>query len=191
MIGKFIVPVLNTETGNFDYKGHLGRQEYEEMVADTFAKNNARIQSLVNSIDNGTEYDFGNRRIITKDTHMDITLSECEALFLTSKKKEYEAKNLQNYVESGKMSIIIVNINPNTLEPDAEGDLKYWIADSKKVLSDKKTTDKVKLEMLPKMSFMIKSEQETYRLNNCKMFEDYADEKFPFYFALIIEKITK
>lgn len=192
MIGNFIIPVINTETGNFDYNGTLSRDVYEEMVSENFRRNNAKIQRLADSIENSTEFDFGERRKIVSNKDSDITLSSCEALFLNSKKKDYDSQKLEEFVKSGKMSIILVNINPNTLDEDAESDLRYWMADSQKILDDEELNDRAKIGALPKMSFGIKiNDNDEYWLNNCKMFENYSGGKYPFYFALIIEKIIK
>ena len=76
------------------------------------------------------------------------------------------------------------------MEGDAESEIRFWVDDSKKVHSDNALDDKMKLKILPRRSLIIElpSNKEAL-LSGCKVIQDFSDKKFPFNFAIIVEKI--
>ena len=78
---------------------------------------------------------------------------------------------------------------------DALSELRFWLDDSQRVLNDETLDDMAKIKYLPKRELAIKIEEETYtkryNLKNCKMIENRSNEKAPYLFVLMIEKIIE
>lgn len=192
MIGKLLIPVVDVDSYNFDCDQEIDRDTYSLMVYDSFMRNDKRIQRFADSIRNKEEFDFGERRDYNGNATLKYVLSESETLFLDKKRNDLDGKYIADLASSGKMGIIIMSINPESLSNDAEGEIRFWMGDSNKVLRDGSMNDRAKLRILPKMNFIYESDGgERYILCGCKMFEDYSNDKQPYYFAIIIEKIIK
>ena len=53
MLTKLIIPVIDTESLDFDFRGNLTRDEYGEMVMDKFLKTNNQMNRFVDNIRRG------------------------------------------------------------------------------------------------------------------------------------------
>ena len=89
------------------------------------------------------------------------------------------------------MSLLLININPNGLENNAEEELRFWVDDSMRIINDNFLDDRTRIKVLPTKTFGVEINNETYTLKNCKLIENRSDKSFPFYFIIMIEKITK
>jgi len=194
MLTKMKIPVIDTEHGQYEYAGKLTREEFSEMVLDKFWKTNSQMNRYVNDLRNGVDRrgrmtDYRERQV---DDSPDIIYDyyEAEVVIYNSKKVEVTDEFFQEKFEAGKMFLLILNINPNSMDGDAESEIRFWLDDSKKVHADDALDDKMKLKILPKRGFIIELENgKEALLNGCKILQDYADSKYPFHFAIIVEKI--
>lgn len=193
MLTKFIIPVIDTENLDFDFKGNLTRDEYGEMVMDKFLKTNSQMNRFVDNIRRGVSNVPQNIQY-SSTVHRDFpdfkfNFYETDVYIENSKKENIDESFFDNYIEKNKMLILILNVNPN-MEPDAESELRFWLDDSKKIYNDKMIDTKTRLKALPQRGFKILIGKKEYILEGCKILQDYPDEKYPFKFAIIVEKIT-
>ena len=87
------------------------------------------------------------------------------------------------------MFIIRININPTVLSSDGESELKFWVDDSDKLLKDPVIDKNTKLKHLPTMDLGIDIGTQRLTLQRCKIIENKSNKNFPYYFAVIVEKI--
>ena len=193
MLTNLIIPVQDTESAQFKYDGTLTRDAYEDMVMDKFRRTDKQIDAFLhrdrsrefyhdisNDVGSGGYYEFNDDNEV-----------EVQALLLDSNRNNFDEDFLFDKVDEEDMFVLIVNINPEGLDEDAESEIKYWIDDSFRVLDDDELDSETKLKALPPRYLKIElSDGNKYTLKNCKIFEDYSDEKYPLYFAIIVEKIT-
>ena len=192
MITNLIIPVQDTESAKFEYEGNLTREAYESMVLDRFHRTDRQIDEFMHRDrsnkfaydlrDNNSEYYDG------EDTDSEV---EVQALLLDSSKKNFDEDFLFDMADRENMFVLIVNVNPEELDDGAESELKYWLDDSMRVWGDDDLDKKTKLEVSPPRNLkIVLSDGNKYTLQNCKIFEDYSDDRYPIYFAMIVEKIT-
>ena len=86
--------------------------------------------------------------------------------------------------------MLLIAFNHDEVEEKDEDcliELKSWISESKKVMEmpDELYDESIKINLLPKRQFKIKTETANAYLNNC-MFFDLYDGKI----AIFVEKIT-
>lgn len=193
MLTKLIIPVIDTESLDFDFRGNLTRDEYGEMVMDKFLATNNQMNRFADNIRRGISNIPQNIQY-SSTVHRDFpdfkfNFYETDVYVENSKKENIDESFFDNYIEKNKMCILILNVNPN-MEPDAESELRFWLDDSKKIYNDKMIDTKTRLKALPQRGLKILIGKKEYILEGCKVLQDYPDEKYPFKFAIIIEKIT-
>ena len=193
MLTKLIIPVIDTESLDFDFRGNLTRDEYGEMVMDKFLKTNNQMNKFVDNIRRGVSNIPQNLQY-SSTVHRDFpdivyNFFETDVYIENGKKQNIDETFFERYINSGEMFILILNINPN-MEPDAESELRFWLDDSKKIHNDTMIDTKTKLKALPQRGLKILIGKEEYVLEGCKILQDYPNEKYPFKFAIIVEKIT-
>ena len=191
MITNLIISVQDTESSKFEFSGTLTRESYESMVLDHFHKTNNQIDEFMHR-DRGSNFAYNlpenGEYYEGEDTDNEV---EVQALLLDSNKRNFDEDYLFDMVDQEKMFILNVNVNPEELDDDAESEIKYWLEDSSRVFNDDDLDKRTKLEALPTRNLkIVLSDGNKYTLQNCKIFEDYSDEKYPIYFAMIVEKIT-
>lgn len=194
MITKLIIPVIDTESGKFSYNGNLTKEEYDNMVMDKFLSTNNKMNKFVDNMMNGIS-NVRSNGYYTANHQKDFpdikyNFFETDVFVQDSKKNDIDASFFQNYIENEKMFILILNINPN-MEPDAESELRFWMDDSLKVTNDTTLDTQTRLKVLPKRGFKILINNVEYVLEGCKILQNYSNKKYPFYFAVIVEKITR
>ena len=194
---KFILPVIDTENLKFEYHGRdLTREEFGNMEYEHFLRTNKQVQMFVNNIAQGiSNYDngiTGRFKNVSDDKHPDIVYNfeESEGIVLNAKKREVDEAFFQNYIDNGKMFILILNFNPNTLSDDAKSELLFWIKDSTMVVNDRTLPDDVKLKSLQDRYMWITVNGRAILLNKCKMIQNYSDKSNPFKIGIIVEKAT-
>lgn len=192
MITNLIIPVQDTESAKFEYEGNLTREAYESMVLDRFHKTDRQIDEFMHrDRSNKFAYDLIGDNNEYYDVEDAINEIEVEALLLDSNKNNFSEDFLFDLADSDRMFLLLVNINPENLDDNAESELKYWLDDSSRIFNDDDLDKKTKLEALPPMNLkIVLSDGNKYTLQNCKIFEDYSDDRYPIYFAMIVEKIT-
>lgn len=193
MLTKLIIPVIDTESGRFDYNGELTRDEYGEMVMDKFLATNNQMNMFVDNIRRGISNVPQNIQFsstVRRDfPDIKYNFFDTDVFVENGKKENIDETFFEKYISNGEMFILILNVNPN-MEPDAESELRFWIDDSKKIHNDPMIDTKTKLKALPQRGLKILIGKQEYVLEGCKILQDYPDEKYPFKFAIIVEKIT-
>ena len=193
MLTNLIIPVQDTESAKFEYEGTLSREAYESMVLDRFHRTDRQIDEFMHrDRTNKFAYDLPDD---TDEQYYDVDDSdnevEVQALLLDSNKNNFDEDYLYDMADSESMFVLIVNVNPEELDDGAESELKYWLDDSMRVWEDDELDKKTKLKVSPPRDLKIElSDGNKYTLENCKIFEDYSDDRYPLYFAMVVEKIT-
>ena len=193
MITNLIIPVQDTESGKFEYQGTLSRETYEDMVMDKFQRTDRQIDAFMHR-DKSREYSYdlplnnSGEYYEEEDTDNEV---EVQVLLLDSNKNNFNEDYLFDLIDSDSMFILRVNVNPEDLDDGAESEIKYWLDDSMRVWEDCDLDKKTKLQVSPPRNLkIVLSDGNKYTLQNCKIFEDYSDDRYPIYFAMIVEKIT-
>lgn len=193
MITKIKIPVIDTESGKYEYKGRLSREEYEAMVMDNYRKTDRQISAYMNDLLNrDTTFTLLERtdNVVDGEPEILYNLLEAEAYVSDSKKNEVDVDFFNKHIEKGDMFILRINVNPNSMDYDTESELRFWLGDSKNIHSDKTLDNKTKLHSLPSRTICIDLGDGNWkRLINCKILQDFSDEKFKYNFAVITEKI--
>lgn len=193
MLTNLIIPVQDTESAKFEYEGTLSREAYESMVLDRFHRTDRQINEFMHrDRSNKFAYDLPDD---IDEQYYDVDDSDKEvkvqALLLDSNKNNFDEDYLYDMADSESMFVLIVNVNPEELDDGAESELKYWLDDSMRVWDDDELDKKTKLKVSPPRDLKIElSDGNKYTLENCKIFEDYSDDRYPLYFAMVVEKIT-
>ena len=192
MIGKLIIPVINTEAKDFSYNQKLSVDDYSNMVLDNFNRTNDDVTRFTEDLMYGTR-SYAPRRNGSKghDVEDIYTYSETEAFFQNIKGESAEIPFFEEYVENGKKAIIKVNINPNSFDPDCESEFKYWVEDCKRVISDDTIDERTKILTIPKRFFHISVGNKKYLIDGCQIVKDFSDKKYPFNYAILVEKIER
>ena len=167
----------------YDFKnGEIRDKEHRaEMHNDSI---NEYTLSLYDKINMDDDYHV-------KDIPHIIKQCECECFITDSEDGDVSYNFIDSVIDSGRMSILKININPDTIEPDCETELKFWLDDSKKLLKDRSLDKATKMKYLPMRTFKLELGGNDCILHNCKMFRHYDNVKnAPFYFAVLVEKIT-
>lgn len=187
MLTKLIIPVINTENLNFktnrEYSTEtLIRMEEQELL---YKKN------MVDDYFSGNINQNTQRNNVTQNdkTKYDFFKSDC--LFLNIKKEDIKEDFFMELLETQKMFLMLINVNPNDMDNNAEEELRFWVDDSMRILNDNMIDNSAKLRVLPTKTFGIEINEKDYQLLNCKLIENHSDNKFPFNYIIMVEKITK
>lgn len=195
MLTTLIIPVIDTENGKYEYKGEkLSREVYESMVMDNFLATDRQVSRFVDNMAHGISNvrpSYGEYNSRTERDYPDIVYKfyEAEAFVQDTKKNDIEQDFFDKHASAGDMFILLLNINPNSLEGDAESEIRFWLDDSLRIHRDYTLDDETKLKALPKRGLKIKVGEKTGILEECKILQDYSDKKYPFKFAIIVKKI--
>lgn len=193
MLTNLIIPVQDTESAQFKYEGTLTRDAYEDMVMDKFRRTDKQIDAFLHR-DRSRDFSYDLRDNDGYGEYYDGNDDnevEVQALLLDSDRNNFNEDFLFDKADEEDMFVLIININPEGLNEDAESEIKYWLDDSYRVLSDEELDSETKLKALPPRDLkIVLSDGNKYILKNCKIFEDYSDDRYPLYFATIVEKIT-
>lgn len=190
MIGKIFIPVI--QLSDIEYDENFAH----EVIKRYDFKSGVRGTDMYDEgINEYTQSLYSHRNVIdnyrVKDIPHTIKECECECFISDSEDNEVTCEYIEKVVESGKMFIMKININPDGIDTDCETELKFWMDDSNKLLKDNSLDKETKMKYLPMRSFRLILGENTYLLHNCKMFRHYNKTKnAPFYFAVLIKKIT-
>lgn len=192
---KMVIPVVDTERGKFEYNGReLSSEEYGNMEYEKFRRTDRQVGRFVYNMSHGiSNFDdrySGRMRNVSNEEHPDIFFKneEVDVIVYDGNRKEVTISDIENHALKGDMFLLILNIDSNTLSADAESELRFWIKDSTKVIDDNSLPDNVKIKTLLGRDYAIKDEEKTIWVTNCKMVQNFSNRRYPFYFAIIIEK---
>lgn len=194
MITKLYIPIIDLSRANFDYGRNLSNEEMANMEYEKFRRTDRQVDNYVTQMqyrkDNRWDVrearnyrrDFSN--VIDEDEYV-----ECEAFFADSKKKEVSEEFFSEH-DNGKKFIITININPNSLEQEAESELRYWRDDSNGVLNDKTMDNQTKIECLMRRDLGIELGGARKKLEDCRIIADFSNKDFPYYYGILVSKIS-
>ena len=155
--------------------------------------------------DKGEMYDRGNENVLSSmysnrdvdsyEVHdIDYDMKTCETECFVSEindAQDVSIETLNMYSESGEIVLLRFNINPNTVDGDCESELKFWLKDSNKLLTDATLDKETKIRHLPAKELYLIVGDERFKLMNCKLVKLFVVRNSPFNFALLIEKIKR
>lgn len=194
MITKLYIPIIDLSRANFDYGRNLTNEEMANMEYEKFRRTDRQVDNYVTQMqyrkDNRWDVrearnyrrDFSN--VIDEDEYV-----ECEAFFADSKKKEVSEEFFSEH-DNGKKFIITININPNSLEQEAESELRYWRDDSNGVLNDRTMDNQTKIECLMRRDLGIELGGARKKLEDCRIIADFSNKDFPYYYGILVSKIS-
>lgn len=205
---KFVIPVIDTEAGNYDYTGRdFTADEYFDMIRSRVAKTNRAMDEFAFNYRNGFSIDRNsnlNRGLydienVNKNIDIDYTFSESEALILDGDDNDIEIKDLYEYEKAGKKFLLKININPNSLDEDAESELRKWLDESSKVLNDGLLDNKTMLLSLPLRNFIIDTDTDgddtkpIFHISNCRVIQIYPKKQsgYDYFFAIMCNEINE
>lgn len=192
MLAKLIVPVIDTERGVFRYDGELSNEEYGNMEYEHFRRTDRQVGRFVDNMRRGISNvnQYQRFREVDNEEHPDFFFNneENEVYVANVKRQSITKEELFDYAGKGKMFILILNINPLTMSGDAESEVRYWMRDSVNVINDPDLPDDVKLKSLQGRDYEIVVEDKTVQIRNCKLVQNFSNQKYPFHFAIIVEK---
>jgi hypothetical protein len=187
MLGKLLLPIIDLGEmeydENFEHEviGRYGEDEKKEM----YGEGNQSILDSMYSQRSISDDDFDPRKVQDK-----LKWAECECYLSNADNVDIDLEYLHNISSLGKMSILRININPNSMDYDCETEMKFWLDDSRKLLDDKSIDNQAKIRHLPVKTFTLDIDGERFTLSNCKLFKFFNVNNAPYSFAVIIEKIN-
>jgi len=206
---KFVIPVMDTEAGNYDYNGRdFSADDYFTMLRSRVQSTNKAMNEFAfnyangfgvnrsNNVNRGL-YDIEN---VNKNKEIDYTFSESEALILDGDDNDIEIQDLYDLVQRGKKFLLKVTINPNSLDGDAESEIRNWMDDSSRVLNDKLLDERTMLLSLPLRDFIIDTaldgddkSKPIFHIMGCKIIQIYPKKEshFDYFFAIMCEQIKE
>lgn len=205
---KFVIPVMDTESGNYEYTGrNMTMDDYFNMLRNRVSSTNDIMDNSLYGYDGHVVLErggFGQRNLydsqnVNLNKEIKYDFSESEAWVTDADGDDIEINDLENYIRTGKKFLLKVNVNPNSLENDAESELRSWMDDSNRVLEDHTLDNRTMLLTLPLHDFILDTavdgdeSKPIFQILGCKIIQIYNPKKttYPYYFAIMIEKIIK
>ena len=192
MLTKIYFPFGNTDFLNYETDINLTTETYDAMIADDFNRNKSMMNdftkygfSVKNNSYYGVDYSQENKEI--KDC---IDYSETEALVTNVNGEDIDDDFFISALNDGRMKLISLNVNPNSVDFDVASDIKMWISESNNINNDRFLDNKTKLNALQTKDLLIDVGDKKYKLNNCKIIQDGSTTKSPINIIVIVEKIT-
>ena len=193
MIVDFYIPCINileeTSERNSKFLYDAGDLDISEAYVRTY-EYRARHNSLRN-IPVSEEGLFSGMKVINDQmilTDADYKYFKATALLLNMNKKAMSEEEYKQMLASGTR-MLIVNLDPNSFEGDAETEFNRWLYESKMILSDSTLDGDTCLNSLPVLNFKIRTEDgKGIDLIGCKYVKNYSDKKYPYFFALLIKQ---
>lgn len=188
MITTFVIPVIDTTSGSFNFNGNLSTEQYANMIVDNFNKNYDSINNLVTYGMYDTYIEtFQDKKI--ENVEEKFNFHKTEAYISDVSHNDINTQYLDNLVNLNKKGILRININPNSMETEAIEEINYWLNDSKMVLNDNRLDKQTIIMSLPIRDFLIDDGNQVFRLCDCKLMEINSTKQAPFSFALLFNKI--
>lgn len=188
MTTTFVVPLIDTLSGEFNFEGSLSAEEYSKMLMDNFKNNYNSVNTLVNEIKSGVHVNTNDHFLEVEDKYI---FSKTQAILLDSNYNDISINYLDSLVSTEKRFTLRVNILPSTMDDNAQEEMNYWLDDSDMVLNDASLDKRAMLLSLPIKDFLIDTGDKIYRICDCKVLDiDNTDtKKYPFSFVLLVDKI--
>lgn len=188
---KIYFPVRNLDNGNFNYDKEISTEELIRLQDEQFRRTDASISRYVHGYgkdsNGGKMFELAQKKAVLDE--VDALPMECAILGM-NEGDEVDDNFFLDKKDGGKMFIIRININPTVLSPDSESELRFWVDDSVKLMNDPVIDKNTKLKHLPTRDLGIDIGSQRLTLQRCKIIENKSNNKFPYYFAVIVEKIN-
>lgn len=205
---KFVIPVMDTEAGNYDYNGkNISMEDYFAILRNRVSSTNDIMENSLYGYDGQVVLErggFGKRNLydiqnVNVNKEIEYVFSESEAWVVDGNDDDLSVEDFNAFISNGKKFILKININPNSLENDAESEIRNWMDDSDRVLEDHSLDNRTMLLTLPLRDFIIDTavdgddSKPIFQLLGCKIIQIYNQRKsgYPYYFAIMVEKIMK
>lgn len=188
---KIYFPVMNLDNGDFTYDKEISTADLLRLQDEQFRRTNRSIEMYTQGYGkvapSGGMFELQNK----KATLDEVNSIPMECVVLGAKEGMEVTDNFfDDRIADGKMFIIRLNINPTVLDMDGESELRFWIDDSEKLLRDNALDNQTKIKHLPKRNIGIDTNGARHTLTGCKMIENKGNKKYPYYLAVIVEKIV-
>ena len=194
MITKIYFPVANTASLSSATDIVMTTDDYENAIIDNVYRNKTMMDdftkhgfSVRNNNYYGVDYKDNNKR----DVNDYIEYYELEALVTMHTGVDIDINHFDTLVETKKMSILSLNINPNDMDYDVESEINMWMGDSDRVNSDNTIDNQKKILSLEGKNIKIDVNDKKYFLENCKIIKNNSDRNNPLNIFIIVEKINK
>lgn len=176
MNGTLYIPYVNTELddnvfeykGNaFDYINELNNAGNNIIGADYYFEHKPKN----NTIRFG-DINFNNSQ------YEQILYYELNCKFMDSDENDLSVITLINYFKTQESFYIIFSFDHDTTDENVLIELKSWISESKKVMDMPNNiySDDIKMGLLPRRDFKVKSGKINAVLNDCLCFDSYDDK---------------
>ena len=190
MLIKLLFPTLNTENINCDSSVNMSVDEYSEAIIDNFNQNKHAIDDMLRYGNKNNMIYFNNIQNNRQDIVDDVKFGECEAQILSLNNENLTLETLINYSKNGKMTLLSLNVNPDSVEYDIYTDMKMWVNDSVKIHNDNRLTKREQINALPIKVLKIIVNDITFILETCKIIQSNCTAKTPFNFVILTEKVS-
>lgn len=193
MITKIYFPVANTALLTSNTNINMTTDEYERAFVDNVVKNKNMMDDFTThgfNIKNNRYYGVNYNNEV-RDANDYIEYYEAEAMVNLHTGGDIDSYYLDTLVESERMLILSLNVNPNGLDYDIESEFNMWIGESDRINNDTNLSNQTKLSSLEGKNIKIEVEDSLYFLENCKIIQNNSDRNNPLNVIVIIEKITK
>lgn len=208
-IDKFIIPVIDTEHGTFEYKGgEISQEEYLNMIRNRVRNTYGQITDLTNrlygqypqygySLNPGNIY-IDKRDIVDKNFVQKYDYTESICVVTDAKGNEINEEFLDGKVNEGaKKFLLKFNIIESTMNQNAISEMLYWMEDSRRCLNDEEIDNRTCVMSLPTMNFYIdletndRQDAPVYKLVGCKIIKIFNIKDKPFCFIGLVSEIKK
>ena len=193
MITKIYFPVADTASLTSNADVNMTTDEYERAFVDNVNRNRDMMDDFTahgfkvrNNKYYGVEYNND-----VRDANDYIEYYEAEALVKRHTGNDVDVYFFEDLNESERMSILSINVNPNSLDYDVESEINMWIGESDRINNDTNLTNQAKISALEGKNIKILIGKEFFMLSNCKILQNNSDRNNPLSVIIIIEKITK
>lgn len=185
---KVWLPVINTENGDFSYDGEISTDDIIRMQDEQFMRTNRNVERFVSGQQAVGGHDIYDP-VSGKKVRDEVDLLPMECVIQGARQSiTVDEDFFAKHRAEGKMFIVRININPN-MDRDAESELRFWLEDSMRILKDKYLDERTKLKSLPKMDLKVDVGPTRMTMSGCKIVENICNRTFPYYFAIIVEKL--
>lgn len=190
MITELYIPTIKIKE-NFDYNKNIDDRTYINMLNKNYAESYNDIDNYMTTGDKGQQNKYTYYTTIGNKKGDEIyEYNKTEASIKDMNGNDLLNETVNSYLSNGDMFVIIVNINPDTINEDTESELIFWIKESMKINNSPKINDDKKISILPKRDLKIKINNIIATLLDCKIIDVYSNpNNGKFNFAILIKKI--
>ena len=184
------IPTINIKN-DFDAKKHIDGASYINMLNANYNESSNDIDAYMNNgYKANRNYSYYQKVNYNNDKNY-YSYNKVESNISDINDNNIDKNEILLYYNKQDMFVLILNINPDTLDEDSESEIKFWIRDSMKINNDQTMDDDLKIISLPNRNLKIEIDNKIFVLNKCRILDNYSDIKIgKIKFAILVEKIT-